>query len=225
MLCCSLCDSNAIYPVEWLVHLTSMHMAWVQFPEKLWNLLPINESKSPEDIKEDFSIRTPWKHDVQRELVRQDRSIRTPATYINGLGSFAFSNHCRRRFAEHSDLFREAILARNVYAAWARKLTNARPNDPKMQSYHQEVTLAGETVNSLLLKLNVPLFRIPASEKELDKFILRLKSRVNDPPVEKNEERKKPAVVSPPPPPHPVQRVGRRNEALMQTASLPQAAC
>ncbi|GFS99529.1 hypothetical protein TNCV_4534921 [Trichonephila clavipes] len=50
--------------------------------------------------------------------------------------------------AENSDLFREAIAARNVYAAWARKLTNARPNDPKMQSYHQEVTLAGETVNS-----------------------------------------------------------------------------
>ncbi|GFT06639.1 putative RNA-directed DNA polymerase from transposon X-element [Trichonephila clavipes] len=44
--------------------------------------------------------------------------------------------------AENSDLFREAILARNVYAAWARKLTNARPNDPKMQSFHQEVTLA-----------------------------------------------------------------------------------
>ncbi|GFU65958.1 hypothetical protein TNCV_1397671 [Trichonephila clavipes] len=29
--------------------------------------------------------------------------------------------------AECSDLFREAIQARNVYAAWARKLTNARP--------------------------------------------------------------------------------------------------
>ncbi|GFU68796.1 hypothetical protein TNCV_2576571 [Trichonephila clavipes] len=46
--------------------------------------------------------------------------------------------------AECSDLFREAIQARNVYAAWARKLTNARPNDPMMQSYHQEVTKAEE---------------------------------------------------------------------------------
>ncbi|GFU51355.1 hypothetical protein TNCV_1064261 [Trichonephila clavipes] len=77
--------------------------------------------------------------------------------------------------AENSDLFREAISARNVYAAWARKLTNARPNDPKMQSYHQEVTLAGETVNSLLVKLNVLLFRIPASEKELERIVLRVK--------------------------------------------------
>ncbi|GFU59793.1 hypothetical protein TNCV_4343491 [Trichonephila clavipes] len=67
--------------------------------------------------------------------------------------------------AEFSDLFREAIQARNVYVAWARKLTNARPNDPMMQSYHQEVTKAGENVE-LLVKLNVPLFRIPASEKE-----------------------------------------------------------
>ncbi|GFW49123.1 hypothetical protein TNCV_3145171 [Trichonephila clavipes] len=59
--------------------------------------------------------------------------------------------------AECSDLFREVIQARNVYAAWARKLTNARPNDPMMQSYHQEVTKAGENVELLLVKLNVPL--------------------------------------------------------------------
>ncbi|GFW56914.1 hypothetical protein TNCV_161441 [Trichonephila clavipes] len=101
--------------------------------------------------------------------------------------------------AECSDLFREAIQARNVYAAWARKLTNARPNDPKLQSYHQEVTKAGESVELLLVKLNVPLFRIPASEKELDRIVLRVKNRVSDPPAEKNEEEKKPAAVPPPP--------------------------
>ncbi|GFT87229.1 nucleic-acid-binding protein from transposon X-element [Trichonephila clavipes] len=105
--------------------------------------------------------------------------------------------------AEFSDLFREAIQARNVYAAWARKLTNARPNDPKLQSYHQEVTKAGENVELLLVKLNVPPFRIPASEKELDKIVLRVKNRVSDPPAEKNEEEKKPAAVSPPPPASP----------------------
>ncbi|GFT76730.1 hypothetical protein TNCV_335921 [Trichonephila clavipes] len=92
-----------------------------------------------------------------------------------------------------------------------------------LQSYHQEVTKAGENVELLLVKLNVPLFRIPASEKELDKIILRVKSRISDPPAEKNNEAKKPAAVSPPPPPHPVQRVERRNGASMLTASLPQA--
>ncbi|GFS49818.1 hypothetical protein TNCV_4344741 [Trichonephila clavipes] len=84
--------------------------------------------------------------------------------------------------AEKSDLFREAIRARNVYAAWARKLTNARPNDPKLQEYHQEVTKAGERVNLLLSQLDVPLFRIPASEKELDKILIRLKNKPIDPP-------------------------------------------
>ncbi|GFV94225.1 zinc finger protein [Trichonephila clavipes] len=71
-----------------------------------------------------------------------------------------------------------------------------------MQSYHQEVTKAGENVELLLVKLNVPLFRIPASEKELEKIILRVKNRVSDPPAEKNEEQK-PAAVSPPPPASP----------------------
>ncbi|GFT94168.1 zinc finger protein [Trichonephila clavipes] len=101
--------------------------------------------------------------------------------------------------AEKSDLFREAIRARNVYAAWARKLTNARPNDPKLQEYHQEVTKAGERVNLLLSQLDVPLFRIPASEKELDKILIRLKNKPIDPPVVKNQKSKTAAVPPSPP--------------------------
>ncbi|GFU99386.1 hypothetical protein TNCV_2501091 [Trichonephila clavipes] len=126
--------------------------------------------------------------------------------------------------AEKSDLFREAIRARNVYAAWARKLTNARPNDPKLQDYHQEVTKAGERVNLLLSQLDVPLFRIPASEKELDKILIRLKNKPIDPPVVKNQKSKTAAV-----PPHPrlspVRVKRRESEALILKASLPQAAC
>ncbi|GFT57491.1 hypothetical protein TNCV_971161 [Trichonephila clavipes] len=121
--------------------------------------------------------------------------------------------------AECSDLFREAIQARNVYAAWARKLTNARPNDPKLQSYHQEVTKAGESVELLLVKLNVPLFRIPASEKELDKIVLRVKNRVSDPPAEKNEEEKKPAAV--PPPPSSPRSKGRKAKRSVDADGLP----
>ncbi|GFS88790.1 hypothetical protein TNCV_4816811 [Trichonephila clavipes] len=44
--------------------------------------------------------------------------------------------------AENSDIFREAIQARNIYAAWARKLTNAKPSDPDVQLYNQEVKKA-----------------------------------------------------------------------------------
>ncbi|GFU69917.1 RNA-directed DNA polymerase from mobile element jockey [Trichonephila clavipes] len=122
--------------------------------------------------------------------------------------------------AEKSDLFREAIRARNVYAAWARKLTNARPNDPKLQEYHQEVTKAGERVNLLLSQLDVPLFRIPASEKELDKILIRLKNKPIDPPVVKNQKSKT-AAVPPSPPASPRKGKRRENEALIRKASLP----
>ncbi|GFU96625.1 nucleic-acid-binding protein from transposon X-element [Trichonephila clavipes] len=125
----------------------------------------------------------------ERTVITEQQPPNSPSRIIAG------DDH----IAEFSDLFREAIQARNVYAAWARKLTNARPNDPKLQSYHQEVTKAGESVELLLVKLNVPLFRIPASEKELDRIVLRVKNRLSDPPAEKNEEEKKPAAVPPPP--------------------------
>ncbi|GFS64050.1 hypothetical protein TNCV_3944481 [Trichonephila clavipes] len=128
--------------------------------------------------------------------------------------------------AEKSDLFREAIRARNVYAAWARKLTNARPNDPKLQEYHQEVTKAGERVNLLLSQLDVPLFRIPASEKELDKILIRLKNKPIDPPAVKNQESKTAAVPpSPPASPRKGKKAGKRSVDSEGFAPSPQAAC
>ncbi|GFT94140.1 RNA-directed DNA polymerase from mobile element jockey [Trichonephila clavipes] len=78
---------------------------------------------------------------------------------------------------ENSDLFRETIIARNVYAAWARKFTTAKPNDPDLQNIHMEVAKSGEIVSSHLAKLDVPLFKIPASEKEFDRIILREKNK------------------------------------------------
>ncbi|GFX42373.1 RNA-directed DNA polymerase from mobile element jockey [Trichonephila clavipes] len=96
--------------------------------------------------------------------------------------------------------------------------------DPKLQEYHQEVTKAGERVNLLLSQLDVPLFRIPASEKELDKILIRLKNKPIDPPAVKNQKSKT-AAVPPSPPPLPVREKRRENEALILKASLPQAAC
>ncbi|GFQ85518.1 hypothetical protein TNCT_249061 [Trichonephila clavata] len=103
---------------------------------------------------------------------------------------------------ENSDVFREAIKARNVYAAWARKLTQAKPSDPDLQNFHLQVGKSGEIVNNLLIKLQVPLFKIPASEKELDKIILRSKTQVVEPAAAaKNQEEKPlPAAPSSPPP-------------------------
>ncbi|GFW56132.1 nucleic-acid-binding protein from transposon X-element [Trichonephila clavipes] len=107
---------------------------------------------------------------------------------------------------ENSDLFRETIIARNVYAAWARKLTTAKPNDPDLQNIHMEVTKSGEIVSSHLAKLDVPLFKIPASEKELDRIILREKNKTIVSP--KKQEEKKPAAA--PPPPYSSPRKGRK---------------
>ncbi|GFX52980.1 hypothetical protein TNCV_3228481 [Trichonephila clavipes] len=119
------------------------------------------------------------------------------------------------------NIFREAITARKIYAAWARKLTNAKPTDPDVQLYHQEVKKkAGETVENLLVKLNVPLFKIPASEKELDRIVFRVKNKPVVPTPSKNQEAAKPAAVPPPPPTLPA-RVEKGNEASIRTASLP----
>ncbi|GFT12359.1 hypothetical protein TNCV_3047211 [Trichonephila clavipes] len=146
-----------------------------------------------------------------------------PSNSTTGLGANSPSRVTTgdEYIAGKSDIFREAICARNVYAAWARKMTNARPNDPKLQDYHQEVTKAGETVNTLLKQLDVPLFKIPAHRRKLDKILLRLKSKANDPPAAKIHEENS-AVVTPP---LPERAERRRNEASMLTASLPQAAC
>ncbi|GFQ70669.1 retrovirus-related Pol polyprotein from transposon opus, partial [Trichonephila clavata] len=137
-------------------------------------------------------------------VLQQTDVSTSPST--TGLGA-----HCdspsRKSFGddyivEHSDVFREAIKARNVYAAWARKLTQAKPSDPDLQNFHLQVGKPGEIANNLLIKLQVPLFKIPANEKELDKIILRAKTQVVEPAAaaKNHEENSLPAAPSSPPP-------------------------
>ncbi|GFT88394.1 nucleic-acid-binding protein from transposon X-element [Trichonephila clavipes] len=134
-----------------------------------------------------------------------------PAATTTGLGaSPSQTNLGDDHIAENSDVFREAIKARNIYAAWARKLTNAKPSDPDVQTYHMEVKKAGETVESLLVKLNVPLFKIPTTEKELDKIVFRVKNKQVVSTSPKNHEAEKPAAVPPPPSNSP--RKGRKGK-------------
>ncbi|GFV74994.1 hypothetical protein TNCV_4086621 [Trichonephila clavipes] len=92
-------------------------------------------------------------------------STTNPSTTTTGLGaSPSRVTTGDELIAEKSDLFREAIRARNVYVAWARKMTNARPNDPKLQEYHQAsgkwhviygvpVPNSGRTSSSEIIKL------------------------------------------------------------------------
>ncbi|GFW76930.1 hypothetical protein TNCV_2030351 [Trichonephila clavipes] len=136
-----------------------------------------------------------------------ERTERSSPTQTNtaGLGGISPSRICfgDEFIAENCDLFRETIVARNVYAAWARKLTTAKPDDPDLQNIHLEVGKSGGIVSNLLAKLNIPLFKIPASEKDLDRIIFRLKSKKIEPSPVKNKQVKKPAAVSPPPPASP----------------------
>ncbi|GFR03051.1 RNA-directed DNA polymerase from mobile element jockey [Trichonephila clavata] len=103
--------------------------------------------------------------------------------------------------AENSDLFRETIKARNVYAAWARKLTQAKPQDPALQSYHLELSKSGEIVSNLLLRLQVPLFKIPATEKILDRIVLRVRNKPTELPAKNHEEKTETAATAAVPPP------------------------
>ncbi|GFX66615.1 hypothetical protein TNCV_1798031 [Trichonephila clavipes] len=141
---------------------------------------------------------------------RTDSTDKSTAT-TTGLGASPSQTVIGDEYiAENSDIFREAITARKIYAAWARKLTNAKPTDPDVQLYHQEVQKAGETVENLLVKLNVPLFKIPASEKELDRIVFRVKNKPVVPTPSKNQEAAKPAAVPPPPSNSP--RKGRKGK-------------
>ncbi|GFU30562.1 hypothetical protein TNCV_3278091 [Trichonephila clavipes] len=113
-----------------------------------------------------------------------------PETLTAGVGAFSPSRLCfdDAFVVENSDLFRETIIARNVYAAWARKLTTAKPNDPDLQTIHMEVSKSGEIASTHLAKLDVPLFKISASE-ELDRIILRENTRMSL--LRRSERRKK----------------------------------
>ncbi|GFW42983.1 hypothetical protein TNCV_435561 [Trichonephila clavipes] len=127
-----------------------------------------------------------------------DSSVQPAATTTGLVASPSQTQLGDDHIAEFSDVFREAIKARNIYAAWARKLTNAKPSDPDVQTYHQEVKKADETVESLLVKLNVPLFKIPTTEKELDKIVFRVKNKPVVSTTPKNHEAEKLAAVPPP---------------------------
>ncbi|GFX42644.1 hypothetical protein TNCV_2689441 [Trichonephila clavipes] len=149
------------------------------------------------------------------------RASSDSGTATAGVGATSPSRLCfdDAFVVENSDLFRETIITRNVYAAWARKLTTAKPNDPDLQKIHVEVRKSGEIVSTHLAKLDVPLFKIPASEKELDRIILREKNRTVASP--KKQEEKKPAAAPPPPLPLPARVEKARREPSTPTASLP----
>ncbi|GFS30717.1 hypothetical protein NPIL_317691 [Nephila pilipes] len=72
-------------------------------------------------------------------------------------------------FVQNYSTTRRAIQGRNAYAAWARKLGLTKKDDPEFLRIHDELRKAGENLDKVLANLgDIPLFKLPASEKELD---------------------------------------------------------
>ncbi|GFT31214.1 hypothetical protein NPIL_522891, partial [Nephila pilipes] len=72
-------------------------------------------------------------------------------------------------FVQNYSTTRRAIQGRNAYAAWARKLGLTKKDYPEFLRIHDELRRAGETLDKVLANLgDIPLFKLPASEKELD---------------------------------------------------------
>ncbi|GFS99170.1 hypothetical protein NPIL_394251 [Nephila pilipes] len=75
-------------------------------------------------------------------------------------------------FTQNYSTTRRAIQGRNAYAAWARKLGLTKKDDPEFLRIHDELRRAGENLDKVLANLgDIPLFKLPASEKELDAMI------------------------------------------------------
>ncbi|GFT72433.1 hypothetical protein NPIL_169491, partial [Nephila pilipes] len=73
--------------------------------------------------------------------------------------------------AKNFIITRQAIQGRNAYAAWARKLGLTKKDDPEFLRIH-ELHKEGENLDKVLVQMgDIPLFKLPASEKELDMII------------------------------------------------------
>ncbi|GFU29377.1 hypothetical protein NPIL_640621, partial [Nephila pilipes] len=80
-------------------------------------------------------------------------------------------------FKQNFSTTRRAIQGRNAYAAWARKLGLTKKDDPEFLRIHEELRRAGENLDKVLANLgDIPLFKLPASEKELDAMIQKPKA-------------------------------------------------
>ncbi|GFU59084.1 hypothetical protein NPIL_277391 [Nephila pilipes] len=72
-------------------------------------------------------------------------------------------------FVRNFTTTRRALQGRNAYAAWARKLGLTKKDDPEFLRIHDELRKAGENLDKVLAQMgDIPLFKLPASEKELD---------------------------------------------------------
>ncbi|GFS69572.1 hypothetical protein NPIL_680941 [Nephila pilipes] len=96
-------------------------------------------------------------------------------------------------FAVNFTMTRRAIQGRNAYAAWARKLGTTKKDDPEFLRVHEELRKSGENLDKVLSQMgDIPLFKLPASEKELDQLVENYKN-----PAKHQEEAVPKVIVTP----------------------------
>ncbi|GFS76825.1 hypothetical protein NPIL_292301 [Nephila pilipes] len=96
-------------------------------------------------------------------------------------------------FAVNFSMTGRAIQGRNAYAAWARKIGTTKKGDPEFLRVHEELRKSGENIDKVLSQMgNIPLLKLPASEKELDQLVENYKNPI------KSQEDAEPKVVSTP---------------------------
>ncbi|GFT85514.1 hypothetical protein NPIL_478171 [Nephila pilipes] len=77
-------------------------------------------------------------------------------------------------FVKNFIITRQTIQGLNAYAAWARKLGLTKKDDPEILIIHDELRKASDNLDKVLVQMGgIPLFKLPASEKELDMIILK----------------------------------------------------
>ncbi|GFU11247.1 hypothetical protein NPIL_631611 [Nephila pilipes] len=93
-----------------------------------------------------------------------------------------------------SDRTEKRIHDQNAYAARARKLGVKKKDDPETHRIHEELRKASENLDRILAQMgDIPLFKLPAGEKELDKIV----RKFSVPPLTRSQKLK---PTLPPPP-------------------------
>ncbi|GFS96607.1 hypothetical protein NPIL_156681, partial [Nephila pilipes] len=108
--------------------------------------------------------------DNTKPTTNSDQGAALPASPSSKIYSEEF-------FAVNFAITRRAIQGRNAYAAWARKLGTTKKDDPEFLRVHEELMKSGENLDKVLSqKGDIPLFKLPASEKELDQLVENFKN-------------------------------------------------
>ncbi|GFU26989.1 hypothetical protein NPIL_115681 [Nephila pilipes] len=96
----------------------------------------------------------------------------------------ASRSYSEKYFAGNFVIIKRVIQRRNGCAAWARKLGITKKDIPEILRIHEELRRSGENLDRILAEMgDIPLFKLPASEKELDKMVQKFSTPTPSPEI------------------------------------------